>query len=105
MPLTDRYSFANALYDYAQKNGGKSPSSKEGLYPEFVMEGVEYVAQRNTTAIRGFPVTTVQCTRKAQPPGGRLSPRAEEVAAATADLLACHFGAGFYPGSPEAPSP
>ena len=31
------------------------------------MEGVEYVAQRNTTAIRGFPVTTVQCTRKDSP--------------------------------------
>ena len=31
------------------------------------MDGVEYVAQRNTTAIRGFPVTTVQCTRKDSP--------------------------------------
>lgn len=65
--ITDRYSFANALYDYAQKNGREITITKEGLYPEFVMDGVEYVAQRNTTAIRGFPVTTVQCTRKDSP--------------------------------------
>lgn len=62
--ITDRYSFSNALYDYARENDREITITKEGLYPEFVMDGVEYVAQRNTTAIRGFPVTTVQCTRK-----------------------------------------
>ena len=43
--ITDRYSFANALYDYAQKNGKEITITKEGLYPEFVMDGVEYVVE------------------------------------------------------------
>ena len=30
--ITDRYSFANALYDYAQKNGREITITKEGLY-------------------------------------------------------------------------
>ena len=34
------------------------------MYPEFIMDGEEYEACRNYTAVRGIPVATIKCTRK-----------------------------------------
>lgn len=62
--IVDRYDFANALYDYGRSIGKEIEITKEGMYPEFIMDGEEYEACRNYTAIRGIPVSTIKCTRK-----------------------------------------
>lgn len=62
--IVDRYDFANALYDYGRSVGKQIEITKEGMYPEFIMDGEEYEACRNYTNIRGIPVATIKCTRK-----------------------------------------
>ena len=62
--IVDRYDFANALYDYGRSIGKEIEITKEGMYPEFIMDGEEYEACRNYTNIRGIPVSTIKCTRK-----------------------------------------
>lgn len=62
--IADRYDFANALYDYGRSVGKEIEITKEGMYPEFIMDGEEYEACRNYTNIRGIPVSTIKCTRK-----------------------------------------
>lgn len=62
--IVDRYDFANALYDYGRSVGKQIEITKEGMYPEFIMDGEEYEACRNYTNIRGIPVVTIKCTRK-----------------------------------------
>ena len=62
--IVDRYDFANALYDYGRSIGKEIEITKEGMYPEFIMDGEEYEACRNYTCVRGIPVSTIKCTRK-----------------------------------------
>lgn len=62
--IVDRYDFANALYDYGRSIGKEIEITKEGMYPEFIMDGEEYEACRNYTCVRGIPVATIKCTRK-----------------------------------------
>lgn len=37
------------------------------MYPEFVMDGVEYKAERNYTVIARIPTAVIRCTRKDAP--------------------------------------
>ena len=37
------------------------------MYPEFVMDGVEYKAERNYTVIARIPIAVIRCTRKDAP--------------------------------------
>lgn len=62
--ITDRYDFANALYDYAREKNVELIITKEGMYPEFTMDGVEYTAERAYACSIYFPVAVVRCTRK-----------------------------------------
>lgn len=62
--ITDRYSFANALYAYAMKENKELIITKEGMYPEFVMDGITYTAERNYTRVAWIPVAVIRCTRK-----------------------------------------
>lgn len=62
--IVDRYDFANALYDYGRSVGKEIEITKEGMYPEFIMDGEEYEACRNYTCVRGIPVSIIKCTRK-----------------------------------------
>lgn len=62
--IVDRYDFANALYDYGRSVGKEIEITKEGMYPEFIMDGEEYEACRNYTYVRGIPVATIKCTIK-----------------------------------------
>ena len=34
------------------------------MYPEFVMDGVEYKAERNYTVIAPIPTAVIRCTRR-----------------------------------------
>lgn len=65
--IKDLYDFANALYAYAREMDKEITITKEGMYPEFIMDGVEYTAERNYTAVRGIPVAVIRCTRKDAP--------------------------------------
>ena len=61
--ITDRYHFENALYAYAMKNNKEITITKEGMYPEFIMDGIQYKAERNYTSVMGIPLAVVRCTR------------------------------------------
>lgn len=34
------------------------------MYPEFIMDGIEYTAERNYTHVAGIPVAVIRCTIK-----------------------------------------
>jgi len=38
--------------------------TKEGMYPEFTVNGVEYTAERLYTAVHRIPVATIRCSAK-----------------------------------------
>ncbi|MCI8474391.1 MAG: MerR family transcriptional regulator [Oscillospiraceae bacterium] len=60
-PVTTPREFSEALFQYAQENGLELTITKEGMYPQFTIDGVEYTAQRSYTAVRGFPVASIAC--------------------------------------------
>lgn len=59
--VTTPQEFSAALFQYAQDNCLDLIITKEGMYPEFTIGGVEYTAQRNYAAIRGCPVACIRC--------------------------------------------
>lgn len=59
--VTTPQEFSAALFQYAQDNGLDLVITKEGMYPEFTIDGVEYTAHRNYTAVRGCPVASIHC--------------------------------------------
>ena len=59
--VTTPQEFSEALFQYARENGLDLTITKEGMYPQFTIDGVEYTAQRNYTAVRGFPVASIAC--------------------------------------------
>lgn len=59
--VTTPQEFSAALFQYAQDNGLDLVITKESMYPEFTINGVEYTAQRNYTAVRGCPVASIAC--------------------------------------------
>lgn len=65
--IIDLYDFANALYAYAREMDKEITITKEGMYPDFIMDGVEYTAERNYTTVCGISVAVIRCTRKDAP--------------------------------------
>lgn len=61
--VTDRYTFENALYAYAMEKNKHITITKRGMYPEFVMDGAEYKAERNYTVVARIPTAVIRCTR------------------------------------------
>lgn len=59
--VTNPQEFSAALFQYARDNGLELVITKEGMYPEFTINGVEYTAQRNYLAVRGCPVASISC--------------------------------------------
>lgn len=53
--------FTQALLEYARDNDLDITITKEGMYPEFILDGVEYTATRQYTVIRGCPVASIHC--------------------------------------------
>lgn len=62
--VTNPREFTQALLEFAQENQVDLTITKEGMYPEFTLEGVEYTAERLYTAMGRAPVATVRCTAK-----------------------------------------
>lgn len=59
--VTTPQEFSAALFQYARDNGLDLVITKESMYPEFTINGIEYTAQRNYTAVRGCPVASIAC--------------------------------------------
>lgn len=62
--VTDPREFTEALFAYAEKNSLNLVITKESMYPEFTIDGIEYTAERVYNAVRGIPVTTIRCKVK-----------------------------------------
>lgn len=61
MAVTTPQEFSAALFQYARENDLALVITKESMYPEFTIDGVEYTATRNYTAVRGCPVASIHC--------------------------------------------
>lgn len=62
--VTNPREFTAALFTYADKNNLDLVVTKESMYPEFTISGIEYTAERIYNAAWGFPVATVRCKVK-----------------------------------------
>ena len=62
--VTDPREFTEALLAYAEKNSLNLVITKESMYPEFTIDGIEYTAERVYNAVRGIPVATIRCKVK-----------------------------------------
>ena len=62
--VTNAREFTQALLDFARENEVDITITKEGMYPEFLLDGVEYTAERLYTQMGRAPVATVRCTAK-----------------------------------------
>lgn len=59
--VTTPQEFSAALRQYAAEHDLELVVTKESMYPEFTIDGIEYTAQRNYTAIHGCPVASIAC--------------------------------------------
>lgn len=59
--VTTPQEFTAALLAYAADQGKDIVITKESMYPEFTLDGIEYTASRNYTAVRGCPVASIAC--------------------------------------------
>lgn len=59
--VTTPREFSAALFRYARDNDLDLVITKESMYPEFTINGIEYTATRNYTAVRGCPVASIHC--------------------------------------------
>lgn len=62
--VTDPREFTEALFAFAEKNSLNLVITKESMYPEFTIDGIEYTAERVYNAVRGIPVATIRCKVK-----------------------------------------
>lgn len=59
--VTTPREFSEALFRYAEENGLDLVITKESMYPEFTIDGVEYTATRNYGRSYRLPVATIHC--------------------------------------------
>ncbi len=62
--VTTPQEFTLALFKYANDNKLNIIITKEGMYPEFTVDGIEYTAERFYTKVGFAPVATIRCTAK-----------------------------------------
>lgn len=62
--VTTASEFTNALFAYSLKHNLNLVVTREGMYPEFTIDGIEYTAERYYTHVRGIPVATISCKVK-----------------------------------------
>ena len=63
-PIRNAREFTNALFAYATKENLDLVITKESIYPEFTIDGIEYTAERYYIRALGVPMATVSCHRK-----------------------------------------
>lgn len=62
--VTNGREFSDALFAYANEHNLDLVITKEGMYPEFTINGIEYSAERFYTTVQRVPVATIRCTVK-----------------------------------------
>lgn len=60
--VTTPAEFTMALCQYANQNDLNLVITREGMYPEFTIDGIEYTAERYYTRACSVPVATIRCT-------------------------------------------
>lgn len=63
-PVTTAREFSDALFAYADANNLDLVITKEGMYPEFTINGIEYTAERFYSSMSRLPVATIRCQVK-----------------------------------------
>lgn len=62
--VTTAREFTDALFAYANENNLDLVVTREGMYPEFTINGIEYTAERFYTHVWSIPVATIRCKVK-----------------------------------------
>lgn len=62
--VTTPQEFTNALFSYANQHNLDLVVTKEGMYPEFTIGGIEYRAQRIFTVVHRMPLALIRCSVK-----------------------------------------
>lgn len=62
--VTNPREFTSALFAYANKNSLELVITKESMYPEFTINGIEYTAERFYKPVQRVPVAVIRCTVK-----------------------------------------
>lgn len=60
--VTNPGEFVLALCEYAKEQNAELVVTKEGMYPEFSLDGIEYKAERYYTSVQRVPVAVIRCT-------------------------------------------
>ena len=63
-PVTTVREFTDALFAYANAAGLDLVITKESMYPEFTINGIEYTAERFYSPMSMLPVATIRCQVK-----------------------------------------
>lgn len=61
-PVTNPKQFTEALLHYAAQNNLDIVITRESMYPQFTLDGVEYKAERLYRAVGRVPMAVVRCT-------------------------------------------
>ena len=59
--VTNAREFSDALFAYANDNGLDLVITKESMYPEFTINGIEYTAERHYSVVCRVPYATIRC--------------------------------------------
>ena len=62
--VTNAREFTDALFIYASENDLNLVMTKESMYPEFTIDGIEYTAERFYMPVNRIPTATIRCTVK-----------------------------------------
>jgi len=62
--VTNPREFTAALFAYANENGLDMVITKESMYPEFTINGIEYKAERFFSVVQRLPVAVIRCSVK-----------------------------------------
>ena len=62
--VTNPREFSDALFIYAKENDLNLVITKESMYPEFTIDGIEYIAERFYRPVGRIPTATIRCTVK-----------------------------------------
>lgn len=62
--VTNPKEFTDALFIYASENDLDLVITRESMYPEFTIDGIEYIAERFYKPVGRIPTATIRCTVK-----------------------------------------
>ncbi len=62
--VTNPQEFTAALIRHAKKHDLDIVITRESMYPEFTINGIEYTAERNYTSVSRVPVAIIRCSVK-----------------------------------------